>query len=127
MNILSTIGYKRLYHQFIRPTMEYALALTVTIKQIQRKLESTQEHRNHADVDQPLRNPMRSDADPISFLLNPLPSNPPRSPITINRWKRTWPRLWTIFLALEYLQHPEHEEPPLTWITRFDSPPPRID
>jgi hypothetical protein len=68
--------------------------------------------------------------DPISFLLNRLPSNPPRSPITITRWQRAWPRLCAILLELEYLQHPAHEEqPPVTddpfpaWLDQHAIPP----
>ncbi|ORZ11437.1 hypothetical protein BCR42DRAFT_310216, partial [Absidia repens] len=43
--------------------------------------------------------------DPLSFLLNRLPSQPPRARLTINRWKRSWPIICTLLREMEYLQH----------------------
>ncbi|ORZ06680.1 hypothetical protein BCR42DRAFT_337021 [Absidia repens] len=49
--------------------------------------------------------------DPLFFLLNRLPSQPPRARLCINCWKRSWPNICTLLLEMEYLQHPTHVEP----------------
>jgi hypothetical protein len=65
--------------------------------------------------------------DPLSFLVNRLPSSPPTSLRTFKRWTRSWPIMQQILLELEYLQHPDHsepltttttEDPFLTWLAR---------
>ncbi|CAO3594863.1 unnamed protein product [Absidia cylindrospora] len=71
-------------------------------------------------------------SDPLSFLLNRLPSQPPRSRLTISRWKRSWPIICALLLEMEYLQHPDHIEPTndtdqdpfITWINRLALPRP---
>ncbi|KAI8884717.1 hypothetical protein K501DRAFT_293933 [Backusella circina FSU 941] len=43
--------------------------------------------------------------DPVSFLLNRLPTRPLKSPQTLIHWRSRWPALCTILLRLDRLIH----------------------
>ncbi|KAI8327975.1 hypothetical protein BC941DRAFT_364235 [Chlamydoabsidia padenii] len=64
--------------------------------------------------------------DPLSHVLNQFPTRP-RSKTIIKKWRKYWPIITTILLALELLQHPHHIERPtqpddpfLTWLAKAE-------
>ncbi|CAO3607923.1 unnamed protein product [Cunninghamella echinulata] len=48
--------------------------------------------------------------DPLSYLINRIPINPPISKLTIRRWNRSWPQICNILLEIEQIQYPQHSE-----------------
>ncbi|CAO3649873.1 unnamed protein product [Cunninghamella echinulata] len=48
--------------------------------------------------------------DPLSYLINRIPINPPIRKLTVRRWNRSWPQICNILLDIEQIQHSQHSE-----------------
>ncbi|KAI9250224.1 hypothetical protein BDA99DRAFT_445269, partial [Phascolomyces articulosus] len=56
--------------------------------------------------------PPNSNIDPISYVLNKLPKNPPKEPHRQEYWSRIWPKLCTILYNIDSFCHPDEDFTP---------------